>query len=336
MPSIQDVLRYETVLVQRHSMMAAFTVILIGVALVVRKLRRRTKSASPLTVAEASNSKQQRNFRFIDISHTGRLLRNMRLHVARGHAFAAEVMPPGPARSRAPSAAIPCPVESDSTADPPSLLGSSSELHTVLPLAALCPLRAALPVRLRQHDWRLAFSTDQHGCSLQTLYRRLASRGPSLLVVLDADGSVFGGFASESWRADASHYFGTGERPPRTRVYLEIILRPPGYFVDFLNFASDFAPDQLSDSGKLASFQNGAPNTLCFPWKFPETQSAGDPLFSFLFSGKPATSQAATAVWQPSCGRADGWDTAIAAIGRRMAALAGRQPKWRVLGGRSG
>jgi len=220
------VLRFETVLVQRHSTMAAFTVILIGVALVVRKLRRRTKSASPslrIAVAEASGSKQQRNFRFIDTSHTGRLLRNMRLHVAaaapplrpwllksrrseaESDAFAAEVAPPGPARSRAPSAAIPC------TAVPPSLLGSSSELHTVLPLAALCPLRAALPVRLRQHDWRLAFSTDQHGCSLQTLYRRLASRGPSLLVVLDADGSVFGGFASESWRADASQYFGTGE-----------------------------------------------------------------------------------------------------------------------------
>ena len=77
----------------------------------------------------------------------------------------------------------------------------------------------------------------------------------------------------------------------RTRAYLEFTLRPPGYFVDFLNFASDFAPDQLSDSGKLASFQNGAPNTLCFPWKFPETQSAGDPLFSFLFSGKPYTGQ---------------------------------------------
>ena len=77
----------------------------------------------------------------------------------------------------------------------------------------------------------------------------------------------------------------------RTRVYLEITLRPPGYFVDFLNFASDFAPDQLSDSGKLASFQNGAPNTLCFPWKFPETQSAGDPLFSFLFSGKLCSAQ---------------------------------------------
>ena len=168
MPSIQDVLRYETVLVQRHSMMAAFTVILVGVALVVRKLRRRTKSASPLAI-EASGSKQQRNFRFIDTSHTGRLLRNMRLHVAaaapplrpwllksrrseaESDAFAAEVAPP--ARSRAPSAAIPCPaLESDSTADPPSLLGSSSELHTVArccrrpSLSTLSPLLPPLPV----------------------------------------------------------------------------------------------------------------------------------------------------------------------------------------------
>ena len=84
----------------------------------------------------------------------------------------------------------------------------------------------------------------------------------------------------------------------RTRVYLEITLRPPGYFVDSLNFAPDFSPDQLSGSGKLASFpretrekQNGAPNTLWFPWKFPETKSAGDPLVSFLVSGNMYTGQ---------------------------------------------
>ena len=35
----------------------------------------------------------------------------------------------------------------------------------------------------------------------------------------------------------------------------------PGYFADFLGFASDFAPDQLSDSGKLESCQNGAPTS---------------------------------------------------------------------------
>ena len=72
----------------------------------------------------------------------------------------------------------------------------------------------------------------------------------------------------------------------------------PGYRADFLNFAPDFAPDQLSDSGKLASFpretrekQNGAPNTLWFPWKLPETQSAGDPLVSLWVAGNPRTGQ---------------------------------------------
>ena len=68
-------------------------------------------------------------------------------------------------------------------------------------------------------------------------------------------------------------------------TWLENALRPPGYRADFLNFASDFAPDQLSDSGKLESCQNRAPNTLWSPWRFPETKSAGVPLVSFLVSG---------------------------------------------------
>ena len=76
----------------------------------------------------------------------------------------------------------------------------------------------------------------------------------------------------------------------RTRVYLEFTLRPPGYFVDFLNFASDFAPDQLSDSGKLASFpretrekHNGAPTPSGFPGNFRKLKVLGTLWFPFWF-----------------------------------------------------
>ena len=75
------------------------------------------------------------------------------------------------------------------------------------------------------------------------------------------------------------------------RVFLHTWKRPGMLPVSSILPQTDFAPDQLSDSGKVASFQNGAPNTLCFPWKFPETQRAGARLFSFLFAGKVYTGQ---------------------------------------------
>ena len=96
----------------------------------------------------------------------------------------------------------------------------------------------------------------------------------------------------------------------RTRAYyLEFTLRPPGYFVDFLNFASDFAPDQLSDSGKLASFQNGAPNkhplASVFPGNFRKRKVLGTLGFPFCFPencvepkpGNGSGERIATRVW---------------------------------------
>ena len=109
--------------------------------------------------------------------------------------------------------------------------------------------------------------------------------------------------------------------PGKTRVYLEKARDVAG----FLDFASDFAPDQLSDSGKLASFQNGAPNTLCFPWKFPETQSAGDPLFSFLFAGKPAC------LLQPNRPSARHGRDYVWACVRCLWTLTGQQPASRLI-----
>ena len=48
-----------------------------------------------------------------------------------------------------------------------------------------------------QCDWQLVYSSDAHGCSLRTLYRRAAHAGPVLLIVVDTHGHVFGGYASE-------------------------------------------------------------------------------------------------------------------------------------------
>ena len=60
---------------------------------------------------------------------------------------------------------------------------------------------------------------------------------------------------------------------------------------------------QYSDSGKLESCQNGAPKTLWFPWKFPETQSAGDPLVSLWVAGNSRTGQLAKHTFLfPLCG----------------------------------
>ena len=69
----------------------------------------------------------------------------------------------------------------------------------------------------------LLYSTEAHGCSLRMAYSRLHESGPSLLVVLDTDGHLFGGYAPLAWHV-SSHYFGTGEAflfsaHPQWRVY---------------------------------------------------------------------------------------------------------------------
>jgi len=68
-----------------------------------------------------------------------------------------------------------------------------------------------LPVSLRwRTSWRLVYSPRLHGVSLKTFYRRMESEGPSLLLVQDHCGCLFGGFATSPWHA-ADRYFGSGE-----------------------------------------------------------------------------------------------------------------------------
>lgn len=68
-----------------------------------------------------------------------------------------------------------------------------------------------LPAALQWRSaWRLVYSPRIHGLSMQTFYRRAQDEGPTLLLVQDHCGYVFGGFASATWHV-ADRYFGDGE-----------------------------------------------------------------------------------------------------------------------------
>lgn len=47
--------------------------------------------------------------------------------------------------------------------------------------------------------WRLVFSTQLHGESFTRMVAGLSKRGPTLLLMKDIQGHVFGGFASQDW-----------------------------------------------------------------------------------------------------------------------------------------
>lgn len=66
------------------------------------------------------------------------------------------------------------------------------DLSTVMFLAPQLPDRYSAP-------WRLVFSTKLHGESFTRMVTGLSKCGPTLLLIKDTKGHVFGGFASQDW-----------------------------------------------------------------------------------------------------------------------------------------
>eukprot|EP00743_Colponemidia_sp_Colp-15_P003565 GILK01003846.1.p1 GENE.GILK01003846.1~~GILK01003846.1.p1 ORF type:complete len:607 (+),score=90.01 GILK01003846.1:153-1973(+) len=71
-------------------------------------------------------------------------------------------------------------------------------------------IAAALPPLCRLKNWHLLYSPAKHGTSINTFYRKTAKQGPTIVVIKDTLGYVFGGFASEAWHI-SPHFYGTGE-----------------------------------------------------------------------------------------------------------------------------
>mmetsp|Transcript_96833 Transcript_96833/g.273671 ORF Transcript_96833/g.273671 Transcript_96833/m.273671 type:complete len:517 (-) Transcript_96833:58-1608(-) len=70
-----------------------------------------------------------------------------------------------------------------------------------------------LPVCLRVPgviEWALCYTPKVHGVSLATLFRNVAGRGMTLLLIQDSEEHVFGGFAPVPWEP-RGRFYGSGE-----------------------------------------------------------------------------------------------------------------------------
>jgi len=60
-------------------------------------------------------------------------------------------------------------------------------------------------------DWRFLYSSQTHARSLEELMSRILYKGPTVLVVRDTEGNVFGAHASSSWCDTQGGWVGNGE-----------------------------------------------------------------------------------------------------------------------------
>ena len=60
------------------------------------------------------------------------------------------------------------------------------------------------------YKWSLVYSLARHGASLNTLLAKAKTVAPSLLIIEDGRGCVFGAYVSEVWKPQ-SGYYGNGQ-----------------------------------------------------------------------------------------------------------------------------
>uniref|UniRef100_T1HT77 MTOR-associated protein MEAK7 n=1 Tax=Rhodnius prolixus TaxID=13249 RepID=T1HT77_RHOPR len=82
---------------------------------------------------------------------------------------------------------------------------SKSGYTSILNLSELIFLRWNLGQKTT-HKWRLLFCLDNDGQSWSTFLKAITAQGPTLIVIRDTNGYLFGAFASESWNVNPNFY----------------------------------------------------------------------------------------------------------------------------------
>ncbi|XP_077312406.1 MTOR-associated protein MEAK7-like [Lithobates pipiens] len=81
---------------------------------------------------------------------------------------------------------------------PTCKMGNWADCRSLLDFPSIIFLNFHLPAEM-QHRWCLLFSTQVYGMSFIQLCTHLVDKGPTLLVLRDTNGFIFGGFASPNW-----------------------------------------------------------------------------------------------------------------------------------------
>lgn len=97
-----------------------------------------------------------------------------------------------------------------------SLVGRKPTTKPLLDEELADEINTLLPLRYQQHsEWRLAYSLEQMGASLRTLYHNVRPSNPQLqqgyvFVIKEKAGGIFGSY-SNTWPRPAERYFGNGD-----------------------------------------------------------------------------------------------------------------------------
>lgn len=104
--------------------------------------------------------------------------------------------------------------------NPVRLVGADPETRLVLNMELVEEIRTILPHRVKLYDtWQLVYSLEQHGSSLNTLYKSCEppwEQTPSIygyvLVVKDSSSGIFGAYLNEPLHVQASkRFYGNGD-----------------------------------------------------------------------------------------------------------------------------
>lgn len=153
-------------------------------------------------------------------------------------------------------------------------------------------VREMLPIHLRFSQWELVYSPAVHGTSLTTFYRQ--QEGPNVIVIRDAQGGIFGGFATNSWQPTNGSYglpeaFVFTVRPPDSGAKASVPTAVPPVAAPQAPVAS---PDEAAGPEPLTPYSNMDDGPLELPTKAvtPASSSSNsngaepEPLLDFFWA----------------------------------------------------